>query len=294
MRRPISKILLVLFCLLVSSIHAQTNALHFILAPQYSAANDKVVLLKQTMDVLQSRLNKFDTENKAFVRDTLGDKIAVSLRTNKADGIKAVLTTPGQLSIFETFDNALFYKTYVGPIIKATPSFGKLLTPNIVMMPDSHLAPGACIGFAQAADTAAVNLVLNDKKLFSKNIVFGWSYKPTKEGKFELFALRGRPVLSGKFITNAQAGTNDKLNYIYIAFDITDKNKWATITSDNIGKALAICVDGKVYSAPTVNGMIANGRCQITGAFTIDEAKALADILNLDPLPAALLITSQY
>ena len=187
------------------------------------------------------------------------------------------------------------------------PLFAKL-TP----MSDGYTAyPGPTVGRAFPADTAAVMAYLNlpqVRAMFPRDLAFMWAVKPTEVqmegGKVqevvELYAIRkntrdGQPPLDGGFVTDArenpaQYGGSYEVS---MSMNMEGAKKWARLTADNIGKSIAIVLDGYVYSAPRVNGEITGGQSSITGSFTINDARDLANVLKSGKLPAPARIVQE-
>lgn len=156
---------------------------------------------------------------------------------------------------------------------------------------------GGVIGMAQSYDTAQVNTYLNMpqvRSLFPRDVRFMWSIKGIKGNPtvFELYAIKGssdgRPALDGSVITDAvgQYGQTGSAAEVSMSMNATGAKIWARLTADNVGRYIAVVLDGYVYSCPIVNGEIPGGHSQITGDFTIAEAKDLANILQSGRLPA--------
>ena len=174
-----------------------------------------------------------------------------------------------------------------------------------VLMPNQR-QQGPLVGYSLAKDTSKVNGYLQMdqvRSLFPKNVRFLWGVKPlpqreladgsmSKEEIYELIAIKvsshdGRPPLEGDVVTSARAETGQRGDYeISMGMNAEGANIWARLTKANIDKSIAIALDGYVYSYPTVNTEIKGGRSSITGNFTPEEAKDLANILKSGKLPA--------
>lgn len=163
---------------------------------------------------------------------------------------------------------------------------------------------GGVIGMAQSYDTAKVNTYLNMpqiRALFPRDVRFLWSVKGIKGAPtvYELYAIKGssdgRPALDGSVITDAvgQYGQTGSAAEVSMSMNAAGAKTWARLTADNVGKFIAVVLDGYVYSCPRVNGEIAGGHSQITGDFTIAEAKDLANILQSGRLPAPAQIVQE-
>ncbi|MEC7863892.1 MAG: protein translocase subunit SecD, partial [Bacteroidota bacterium] len=170
-----------------------------------------------------------------------------------------------------------------------------VLYPNVDQQ--NQLREGPVVGFCAVKDTAQVNAYLNDKaviKLFPVDVVFSYTVKPhDPDGKFvQLVALKsnrgGKAAMEGDVVTDANEtfGQFSSTAEVSMAMNAEGARQWKRLTADNVGKSVAIVLDGYVYSYPTVQAEIAGGRSSITGNFTLDEAKDLANILKSGKLPA--------
>jgi SecD/SecF fusion protein len=160
------------------------------------------------------------------------------------------------------------------------------------------LYPGPIVGTAQFKDTAQVNRYLNNpqiKSLFPRNMLFRWGSKAIDENGnyYRLFALKvtsrdGRPPLTGDVITDARQDYDQFGSDPEVAFSMNSEGAktWARITKENLGKSVAIVLDGYVQSYPNVISEITGGRSSITGLESVEEAKDLANILKSGKMPA--------
>ena len=179
-----------------------------------------------------------------------------------------------------------------------------------VKMPRLNLYPrgNAIIGHASVHDTAAVNKMLQSdlaKKLLRKDLKLLWSaksegpiYVGEKGEQFQLYAIKvtdpsGKAPLEGDVITSASDGY-DQLGKPDVSMQMNAEGTriWADLTRKNIDHAIAIVLDDVVYSAPNVNDEINGGSSQITGHFTIEDTKDLANTLNSGKMPAPMRILS--
>ncbi len=169
------------------------------------------------------------------------------------------------------------------------------------------------VGFALATDTAAVTEMLKaQESRFPRRLAWAWDVKgfdPTggkKENCFVLYALKGKgndntvPSLSnttigGDIIIDANHEYNQFNGGYEVNMTMTPEaaTEWSKITGSNIGKSVAVVLDGMVYSAPRVNSQIDGGRSNITGNFSLEEATDLANILNSGKIAAAVNIVSE-
>lgn len=166
----------------------------------------------------------------------------------------------------------------------------------------TELRPGSVVGYAFAQDRAKVMEYLNYdevKAVFPKNIKFAWSAKPIGNNLYELHALKTLPnedaaPLEGDAISNAsQDFSQDGSAEVRMSMNSEGAAIWKRLTAANVGQFIAIVLDNKVYSAPRVNQEIGGGVSQISGNFTISEAKDLASIIRAGKLPAPARIVQE-
>lgn len=106
--------------------------------------------------------------------------------------------------------------------------------------------------------------------------------------KKKVYLVKKQTLMTGEFLTEARVNLDQREPYVGISFNSTGAKLFEQITANNVNKRLAIILDGNVYSAPSINERIAGGNAQITGRFTMEEAKDLAIILRSGSLPAPL------
>lgn len=160
---------------------------------------------------------------------------------------------------------------------------------------------GASIGLVNVSDTAAVNAIMNSPeaaRLLPTNLKARWGVKSLDDrGQyFELVALKtvqGKPVLTGDVVTDATSEfDNMQGNVVSMTMNDEGARQWARVTQQNLNKAIAIVLDDQVYSYPNVNSVIEGGRSQITGDFTVEEAKDLANVLKSGKMVARVNVES--
>ncbi len=166
----------------------------------------------------------------------------------------------------------------------------------------------ACIGYANYADTAQVNKYISmaqARGIFPPEFRAMWSVKPSQafannENIYELVAIKaasrdGKAPLDGGVVTDARVsyGNTGGNPSVSMSMNAEGANIWARLTKDNIGKQVAIVLDGMVYSYPTVNGEISGGSSEISGNFTLEEAEDLANVLKSGKLPAPATIIQE-
>ena len=163
------------------------------------------------------------------------------------------------------------------------------------------------VGYAMARDTADVNKVIYSdiaRQVIPSDCRLLWSAKASEFSTggdvFELHAIKvtdasGRAPLEGDVVTNARDDFNQTTGAPCVSMQMNSDGarRWAQLTKMNINKAIAIVLDDAVYSAPRVNGEIAGGSSEISGNFTIEETKDLANTLNSGKMPAPTRIVQE-
>ena len=172
---------------------------------------------------------------------------------------------------------------------------------------NGQLAPSAVVGYAKATDMAKINEYLSMKQVkdaLPRNLSLKWGVKAMDErGMFyELYALKvtnrdGSPALGGDVVTDANADFNQQPGrteqVVSMEMNAEGAKAWARLTKENIGRSIAIVLDGMVYSAPNVQGEITGGQSSITGNFTPEEAKDLANVLKSGKMAASVHIVQE-
>jgi SecD/SecF fusion protein len=164
------------------------------------------------------------------------------------------------------------------------------------------------VGTAKIADKIKADELLRRSdilELFPEDLKFMWSAEPekmddkSKEMGYRLYACKvpqsGKADVGGKDILKASTGYDSQNGDITVDLQMTNEgaDKWAKMTAENVGKFIAITMDDVVYSAPRVNQAINGGNTQISGNFSVEEAKDLAGLLNGGALPAPCVIKEQ-
>ena len=167
----------------------------------------------------------------------------------------------------------------------------------------------AVVGYANVRDTAEIDKIIYSdlaRQIFPAELKLRWGAKAedfggqnTKGDIFELYALKitepsGRAPLEGDVITNGKDDF-DQMGHPCVSMQMNSDGarRWSQITKQNIGKAVAIVLDDAVYSAPRILTQIDGGNSQITGNFTIEDTKDLANTLNSGKMPAPTRIVQE-
>ncbi len=165
--------------------------------------------------------------------------------------------------------------------------------------------PGCVVGMAHYSDTAKIDRYFETKQvkqLLPSDLRFKWGVKAIDEkGQiFQLYAIKcksrdGKAPLEGDAISDASSDFGQYSSYAKVDMQMNSDGakQWARLTEENKGRCIAIVLDGYVYSAPRVNDKITGGRSEITGDFTVEEAKDLANVLKSGKMPAPAVIVQE-
>ena len=163
------------------------------------------------------------------------------------------------------------------------------------------------VGYAHVRDTAAIDKIIYSeaaKRILPSDVKLLWSAKPTEglssKNVFELHALKvtqsnGRAPLEGDVITDARDDFSQVTGRPVVSMSMNSDGarRWASLTKANVGRAIAIVLDGSVYSAPRVSNEITGGNSEISGNFTIEDTKDLANTLKSGRMPAPARIVQE-
>ena len=167
------------------------------------------------------------------------------------------------------------------------------------------MQPNNCVvGYATAKDTAAINAMINSeaaKAVLPADLRLAWGVKSAsgmKANVFELYALRainGQPSMQGDVIAYAKDEFEQQYHRPIVSMTMTTSGArdWASLTKKNLKKCVAIVLDGYVYSAPVVQSEITGGNSQISGNFTTDDTRDLANVLKSGKMPAPTKIVQE-
>ena len=183
----------------------------------------------------------------------------------------------------------------------------KKANPLFAVLTPSQSRQGALIGYANAVDTSRVNALLKEvADIFPADFRPMWSVKPSDkvavDNVYELIAIKassrdGKAPLDGSVVTDARVSYNNQRGggapTVSMSMNAEGANIWARLTKDNIGRQIAIVLDGTVYSYPVVNTEITGGNSEISGNFDVEEATDLTNVLKSGKLPAPATIVQE-
>ncbi|MBE0675093.1 MAG: protein translocase subunit SecDF [Bacteroidales bacterium] len=246
--------------------------------------------LSQANDVLKTILKAQTVTTEASETAQVGEVVS-GADTTKATGEESLLDLLGAQEQDTTVAKTLEEFTLQNPL------FGTL-RPNVSA--EGQPYPGSVIGMSHFRDTAKVNRYLSMNQIraiFPRDVRFYWNQTPFKyddtKTLYELHAIRvttrdGRAPLDGGVITSARPSTGVTGSDIQVDMSMNSEGSkvWARMTRENIGRCIAVVLDGYVRSAPRVSVEIKGGNSEISGDFSLEEAEDLANILKSGKLPA--------
>lgn len=270
-------------------------------------ANDKIRGLEKLEENLSNGIDTATAEEPAetteseetvVLEDT--DTTSVVNKESDAPSILEQITSDTSKSDTANLDQSYAAFSKENPLLS-------ILRPAISQDESGQYYPqeGAVVGYAATKDTSKVNgyLSMDDiRSILPRDVKFVWEAKPyDDEGKFvRLIALKitsreGRAPLEGDVIVDArwELGQFSNQPEISMSMNGDGAKTWKRLTAENIGKSIAIVLDNYVYSFPTVQSEIPNGRSSISGNFTIKEAQDIANILKAGKLPAPARIVEE-
>jgi SecD/SecF fusion protein len=244
-------------------------------------------------NVLATVLKKDNSSDVDSAAVTTVEEVAETTTTNETDSLLAQIGTTQENETTQSLEE----------FAKEHPLFAVLQ----INQYNGQLSPGTVVGYAHVSDMEKINEYLNMKQVkdvLPRNLQLKWGVKAIdeKETLYELYAIKvtnrdGSPALGGDVVTDAnadfvqQGGRSEQ--QVSMSMNAEGAKAWARLTKENIGKSVAIVLDDMVYSAPVVNQEITGGRSQISGHFTPEEAKDLANVLKSGKMAASIHIVQE-
>ncbi len=223
--------------------------------------------------------------------DSLSNETAEETQTNKKFEIKKENQTPEDIA--NTRDEQFEKARQRNPLLSILQLTGQ--------------GSLSLVGYANARDTAEIDKIIYSpeaKQILPSDLKLLWGAKPADgfsvKNIFELYAIKvtqpnGRAPLEGDVVTSARDEFNSITGRptVNMTMNSDGARRWAVLTKTNVGRAIAIVLDGAVYSAPRVNGEITGGSSEISGNFTIEDTKDLANTLISGRMPAPARIVQE-
>ena len=254
-------------------------------------------------EVIRTRIDKLGAIQPNVQRVPGTARISVEMPGMKdIDKVKKMLQTSAKLQFWEVQqfgEVAPYFQNLTNAVSTKGDSIGVAKNVNLMaLMQGGKSGTQSSVGSVKLSDTAVVNKVLNSKVAKSlrpanlKYTQFMWGYKPesTDTNSLVLYAIKGsinqKAPVDGA-VETASIGYDD-LSRVVVDMQMDSKGakEWKTLTEKNVGRPVAVTLDNRVYTAPNVVGAIPNGRTQISGNFSQEEAKELVDVLGAGKLPA--------
>lgn len=254
--------------------------------------------------IIAKRLSAYGIPEGNIKVEINGEKISLSViktESSSRDAIKSLIENSDKLEFWETYENS----EVIDALAKANslkPLYG-ILKP---MVDNEGKPKRTClIGLAKGNDTSLVNKYMREpgiKALFPENIRFFWSQNPyryfPKEDLFELHAIRvtsddHQAPLNGSDIIDASPKVSNTHSSIWLTMSPEGAERWSSITRQNIGRCIAVVLNGHVRAYPVVQMEITGGKTEISGDFTSEEATFFSNVLKSGQLPLKLRIIDE-
>lgn len=254
-------------------------------------------------EVIRTRIDKMGVTQPNVQRVPGTGRISVEMPGIKdIDRVKQMLQTSAKLQFWEVqqLEEVYPYFETLNAIISTKgDSIGVAKNSNLINMMQLNTLRSNGVANVKLSDTAAINNILRSE--FAKNArpanmkytQFMWGYKPESgdPDNLVLYAIRGNIAQKAPVDGAVESSriNYDELGRVVVDMQMDSKGakEWKTLTEKNVGKPVAVTLDDRVYTAPIVVNAILNGRTQISGNFTQEEAKDLVDVLAAGKLPAS-------
>ncbi len=259
--------------------------------------------IEASFDVIGKRIDRFGVVQPNIQRVTNSNRILVELPGVKdPERVQKLLEGAASLEFWTTYSGSVDQRSLdviLGALNGAETAVKSIdNNASLLALLDTSRAGGAVVAAVAEADVETVKEYLEMPEVlaqFPSDVRFMWSVKGDKDynGKYLLYAISvlqsdGRAPLTGAAVVDANANYSDQGVTAEVSMTMNSDGmaKWAQLTGANVNKCIAIVLDGYVYSAPDVKQKIEGGNSKISGDFTIQEAKDLANILKSGKVPA--------
>lgn len=253
-------------------------------------------------EVIRTRIDKLGAIQPNVQRVPGTARISVEMPGMKdIDKVKKMLQTSAKLQFWEVQqvpEVAPYFQTLTTMVAAKGDSMGVAKNVNFMNLLQLDKLRSNGVANVKLSDTAAVNKILNSKVGMAsrpaniKYTQFMWGYKPEATSPDDLVLYAIRSNINQKAPVDGAVETAsisyDELGRVVVDMQMDSKGakEWKTLTEKNVGKPVAVTLDNRVYTAPNVVNAIPNGRTQISGNFSQEEAKELVDVLGAGKLPA--------
>lgn len=251
----------------------------------------------ETFDLVEIANNIMEADR--VLAATTVKAAAETVESQEETATEAVVETPvstqdSLIAALKNTEEAVDTNQLRAQFAKDHPLLSVLEVPGIET---GQFSQGPVVGYAHYKDTARINGYFAQRavrEVLPANLGLRWTVKAVNERGdiYQLVAIKtnrdNRAPLTGDVVTDARADFQQTSAYANVSMSMNSEGAkiWARMTKENVGKSIAIALDGYIYSFPTVNGEIPGGQSSITGNFTVEEAKDLANTLKSGKMPA--------
>jgi preprotein translocase subunit SecD len=239
----------------------------------------------QSVEIIKKRLKDFKIQNVKVVPDSIQCRIKIEFdgHADRSE-VERLVSSKGRLEFYETRNRKVAIER-----LSADDFLYSMLYIPMKKRLVAKLNSQAIFGFSREDNRTEVENYLKMKAsdgLTFPGVKFAWSIDADENSSYELFLLKTSSGLNNEDVLEAIGKLNDSdTTDILISFTESGSKVWQEMTRNCIDKSIAIVVDGQVYAAPVVKSEIINGKCMLSGHFSVEEANVLASLINNDELP---------
>lgn len=282
--------------------YAQPVEQRYVFALKNEGIHISEIQARSTISVLQKRL-----QNNGYQAMVSYDKAKAVFVVKSGEVIEAKfindwLLKPGKVFFYETYDAAMLNEVWFSEADGKKQADKKIRFAQLLNMPASYETGNyrmsrSELGIVRIADTTEFNKIKKDLRNFiPTDCIFAYEHQedPVKDSVLKVYAIINNAWAMPAFsmLASAKAGLDERMRpAIKLVFNEAGTKRFGKITGKNINRALAIVVDGTVYSAPMVVSKIDGGKVEITGNFTEEEARQIANMLSGGYLQLDLVLT---
>jgi preprotein translocase subunit SecD len=241
-----------------------------------SIESAKPDLLEQSSTVIKKRLNDYGLQN-FNVSVNINQNTIEIIFIDKADvnGILPLLISKGKIEFYETYNRLDVIKL----LEKGDNLFSTLNIPS--ENSEIKISP-AVLGYCKPGNISQVDsyLTKHQVSISGQDVKFLWSKNSNKNGDYSLYLLKPDAVLDKSMVLESSESETNESNNLMISFNEKGTLVWQNLSKNNIGKPIAIVIDNLVYSSPFLRSEIKEGKCEISGDFTLSEVTLLKSLIN--------------
>jgi hypothetical protein len=282
MKSIVFMLITLLVCgVLVSALPHPTCDQKLVIEIQSANENPDPQLLRESCLIIKNRLNDYGLHDFDISVNANRNIIEITLSDNvEKNEILPLLISNGKIEFYETYNRA--------DVIKLLEKEDELFSMLNVDPENSFVNnPEAVLGYCKPELKSQVDAYITQHYVSKpdESINFFWSKSPNSYGDYSLYLLKHNPVLIRDQILESSVSNMDDSNELMITFNENGAVAWQNLSKNNINKPIAMVIDNNVYFAPVLKNEIREGKCSVTGNFTLNEVTQLKSLINNGELP---------